>query len=693
MRINSQKISIKKLVCKTASIIFILSSILGSFSISEYVRATEIPDHFTFDNGFVASGDKIAGIAFSVTIRAFKADGNLATDFDGQIFLSHGAEQVTITPFKTEPFVSGQWTGDVIITKALISDHLTGFYGSKSFISAEFRVLPDTRFNNLALVSGNNQYGPASTALPTSLSVKSIDLYGNAIQDQVISFQIVSFPPGSTRHALSGTGGQTDSNGLFSVNLTLGDKVGTYTISAKIDKTNGGQVTFYANAYPGAISSLEISPMIATVPKGTAQQFFIQARDQYRNPIDSLSANWTIEKGGGTVDQNGVFIAGDKSGNFTNTIKAEIGEIGAVASVTIINETSGKTEGGQPGTGEFGDGSSSPPPGASSGATGTGNGNGNGDGTGDGIAQNEYTPIDGREGAGILDRVYVVPNFITVATGARQTIQAQGYDKYNNTVSTASYEWVKSGDIGELSYSSSNNTELAASSTPGNGRITINATQGTVVKTAEVQVAIRSQSGGTLIFDKIDSPQKVNTTFVVTITAKDFAGNILANYPGPATLSDTTSSIAPNSAALFSSGIWKGEVKIGYANDATVITALGSGFSGVSNAFKVEGDSKSTLRNIGSALNDIINNIKGASSGTSSAPTANLIRNLAAGITAGLGLFGAALGIGMFTGKGLEAIGRNPMAKKKVQVNMYLSAIISLAIAGLAIVGALIILA
>jgi F-type H+-transporting ATPase subunit c len=670
-------------------------------------------DHFSIDNGFASGDAKVAGVPFTLTIRAHDSNGNILTDFAGQVTL--GDLTNSISPVLTTPFTNGVWTSNVQITRSINLDRITVFYGSLSVTSTDFTVLPDTRFTTLALITGNNQSGVVGSTLPTSLTVKAIDLYGNPVPNVNVTFLIAAYPAASTGQTLSSNGGTTGIDGRISSNITLGTKVGTYTITARVNNANGQQINLYENATVAAISTLELTPLITVVPKGASQQFFLTGFDQYKNPISFLNPTWTILAGGGVIDQNGVFTAGATSGNFVNTVQAQVGGIGALATVTVINETSGNGEGNQPGSGNNGSGLNNPPPGAptptpsttptpgsgSGAGAGPTAGTGSSSGTGDGSTSEQIKIKDKREGAGLLDRVYVVPSSVTIPSGSKQLVTAQGYDKYNNAISDISYSWSKDGPIGDLSFSTVNNTELTAPIIPGNGKVTVTVTQqvdgqAPIVKTADVPVAVKAQSGGKLVFEKIPSPQKAGTAFTVTITARDFADNIIAGFQGPAILSDSTGSIVPTVATPFTSGIWRGDVKMLFAGDSVTISAVGSGLSGVSNTFKVEGsekkDAASTLRDIGQALSSALGSIRGGGSSSGNSPAALLIRTLAAGLAAGAGLFGSAIGIGILTGRGLEAIGRNPMAKGKVQMNMYLSIVISLIVASLAIVAAVIIL-
>ena len=676
------------------------------------------PDHFAIDNGFALGSAKTAGVPFQITIRAFDELGNILTDFSGTVNLSDLTH--TITPSATPAFTNGTWTGDVTITKATLVDTISLYYTSISTTSHTFSIISDPRFTSLALVSGNNQSGQVAQDLAQSIVVKAIDLYGNPLPNVNVMFLIAAYPPGSSGQSLGSGGGTTGVDGLVNTTMTLGKKVGTYLITARINAPNSQDLTIFANATAGDASYVKIDPLLTIVPKGASQQFNLVAYDQYDNPVLNAKPTWSVVNHGGTIDSaSGIFTAGSVSGNFANTVRgvvAGIGgstDIGGSASVTVINETSGSGEGNLPGDGINGTGGTpgalpspspspspsespsptptpSPVPSPSPTADTTGTGAGSGTGT------SNLTPDQTayQKALGVLDRVYIVPNSLSIQAGSKQLITAQAFDKFNNAVTNVSYQWSTSADVGSLSFSTAYATELTAAAKPGNGTITVNVTQDGNTVTASIPVAIKPQIGGRLVFDEISSPQKVNNNFVVTITAKDFQDNIIADFAGSASLSDTTGSITPGIATPFNSGIWRGEVRLLYAGDSVAITSVGNGMSGSSNAFKVEGESqKGLLRTVSGALSQIMSTLSGtgASSGKGT-PETTFIRTIAAAVASGLGLLGAAIGAGMFIARGLEAIGRNPMAKGKISITMYISIIASLGVGILALFAAVVIL-
>ncbi|CAN5129728.1 hypothetical protein BH11PAT4_BH11PAT4_1170 [soil metagenome] len=701
------------------SFALLTTSFLGIFGASlQKVLADTPVDHFGFDNSFATGTSPIAGVPFVLTLRAFDEFNNILTDFSGQVSLSDLTG--TMTPSVTPNFTNGVWTGNVTVTRAAMVNNISLFYSSYMLVSADFSVLADSRYTTLALVSGNNQSGVVNTTLAQSLTVKTMDLYGNPIPNVNLTFLIVAYPPGATGQTLGSTGATTGFSGTAGTSITLGKKTGTYIITARINALNSQEITIFANATPGAVEMVRVTPLISILPKGASQQFAAQLLDQYENIVTGYNPVWSITAGGGIIEPNsGVFTAGDTSGTYANTVKATFGTKGATATVTVINETSGSGEGNLPGTGTNGTGGNpngalpTPVPTATPPAGSGENGGAGGGQPGDTTVEGETVggqqenggtgngAINVPAGTGVLDRVYIVPSVLTVQTNDKQLVTAQAVDIYNNAVSSVKFDWSLSGAVGTLSLLETQTTELVAASIPANGVVSVTATQQGVQTKAEASVAITPKIGGRLVFDTIESPQKAGENFVTTITTKDYADNIMADFTGTVTLTDSTSSITPSTAGPFTSGIWRGETRILYGSESTVITAIGGGMSGSSNPFKVDGDQTSFLRTVGSAVTSIVANLTGGGSsgagaagafGSKAAAESSFIRTLAAGLASGLGLLGSAIGGGIMVSRGLEAIGRNPMAKTKVSVNMYIALATTLVLGVLAIVAAVVLL-
>jgi len=91
------------------------------------------------------------------------------------------------------------------------------------------------------------------------------------------------------------------------------------------------------------LSWVEIIPgTINTQPNGQVQ---LQARahDQYNDSLPGLAVTWSIVNGGGSINANGLFTAGNSVGTFVNTVRASVTYKGVThsgyATVVVSNPT------------------------------------------------------------------------------------------------------------------------------------------------------------------------------------------------------------------------------------------------------------------------------------------------------------------------------------------------------------------
>lgn len=126
-------------------------------------------------------------------------------------------------------------------------------------------------------------------------------------------------------------GGSIDGNGLF----TAGSSAGTYDNTVRA--TSGaisGTATVIVTAISQALRTVTVTPNPAIMSTNATQQFIATGRDQYGN-ILATSVVWSVVNGGGTIDANGFFTAGNATGTFNNTVKATSGTISGTATVDI----------------------------------------------------------------------------------------------------------------------------------------------------------------------------------------------------------------------------------------------------------------------------------------------------------------------------------------------------------------------
>lgn len=123
-------------------------------------------------------------------------------------------------------------------------------------------------------------------------------------------------------------GGSVNQNGLF----TAGYNAGTYTNTVKVTGTkNGISRSAYATIIVREMSNqsllerVEITPTSVNVRINNQTDFNAQAYDSNNNPIDNASYYWTVISGPGSINQNGLFSAGNLTGTATIQVKASQG--------------------------------------------------------------------------------------------------------------------------------------------------------------------------------------------------------------------------------------------------------------------------------------------------------------------------------------------------------------------------------
>ncbi|MBX5483482.1 MAG: right-handed parallel beta-helix repeat-containing protein, partial [Myxococcaceae bacterium] len=127
---------------------------------------------------------------------------------------------------------------------------------------------------------------------------------------------LVSITP--TWSVLNGAGTITQT-GAFTASQTPGNYVDSIRAVAN-GITGMASVTVIA----GGIARVEISPKDPLVAvKGTVQ-FTARAYDDFNNEVLGVTPTWDVIAGGGTIDPDGLFTAGEESGTFANTIQATI---------------------------------------------------------------------------------------------------------------------------------------------------------------------------------------------------------------------------------------------------------------------------------------------------------------------------------------------------------------------------------
>jgi hypothetical protein len=149
----------------------------------------------------------------------------------------------------------------------------------------------------IALTSGNNQTGIISTALANTFVVTVTDVGGNPVQGTSVSFAIASTPSGATGQSLNPTNATIGVNGQTATTLTLGNKIGTYTVTANSTGLTGSPMTFTSTAIAGPATAIAVTSgnnQIGIISTTLANPFVVTVTDVGGNPVQGMSVTFAI---------------------------------------------------------------------------------------------------------------------------------------------------------------------------------------------------------------------------------------------------------------------------------------------------------------------------------------------------------------------------------------------------------------
>ena len=135
--------------------------------------------------------------------------------------------------------------------------------------------------------------------------------------------------PISPAWSIAAGGGTIVSTGMF----TAGSVPGLYanTVVASV-----GSISARASMtiIPGALATIEVEPTPVVLGIGTTQQFTAEGHDAMGNVVP-FTGTWSVVAGGGAIDGNGVFTAGNLVGTYANTVQASSGGLKGTATVIV----------------------------------------------------------------------------------------------------------------------------------------------------------------------------------------------------------------------------------------------------------------------------------------------------------------------------------------------------------------------
>ena len=259
-----------------------------------------------------AGGNPVAGVNISFAFSSFPAGATGQAFSNAQPLTTDANGQVSTT------LTLGNKAGDYAAAASgtglgPVTFHAAGTAGAAA---------------NLTLTSGDGQTAAISTALAAPFVVTVTDVGGNPVAGISVTFAIMTVPTGASGQLSNAQPVTTDASGRASTMLTLGEKVGTYTVSATSGTLSGSPVTFTATALAGPLDHFTIGEIL-TQTEGTPFDVTITAQDIANNTVAGYAGPVALAISAGTVSPT-------TSGAFTNgLVTVQVTAIGAGTAKTI----------------------------------------------------------------------------------------------------------------------------------------------------------------------------------------------------------------------------------------------------------------------------------------------------------------------------------------------------------------------
>ncbi len=302
--------------------VYMVTASIGSVA-SNSVSLTVTPGVAT--QLVVSSGTtQVAGVAFSVTVTAEDAYGNVATGYLGTVTFTSSDTGAGVVLPGAYTFTAGD-AGSHVFSVTLVTATTTGwvsgtdgvFTGTQSGITVDPAAVSTFSISTVS--------SPQTAGVGFSVTITALDAYGNTA---------TSYTGTPTLSDLSGSISPTVTSafvgGVWSATVTV-TKSGLDSISASDGATTGTSNTFTVT-HASAVS-IVVSPASDSIMAGSSDSFTALATDAYGNSWDDTGlVTWSINTASGTWTANSVMVTG--VGGWTVTATDPDGVYGT-ASLTV----------------------------------------------------------------------------------------------------------------------------------------------------------------------------------------------------------------------------------------------------------------------------------------------------------------------------------------------------------------------
>lgn len=254
------------------------------------------------------------------------------------------------------------------------TDHIDIVINGTPMTNSPFpSVVADDQPARLVLISGNDQHATITQALAEELVVQVLSETDLPVAGTSVRFEIVGYPDGAAEMGLDPEEGTSDIDGFTSTVLTVGTRIGQYTVRASVEGLDpvyfnaiaGVCIPTFAENDPCGPYSYEVSLSDASPDIGGEVTVTAQLVDRFGNPVSfaGVVVNWSSSENGtfsaltSTTDENGravitytvtnivgsrhVITATDEHGS-TGDSEAIVVSGGGLSSVKIVGPDSAR---------------------------------------------------------------------------------------------------------------------------------------------------------------------------------------------------------------------------------------------------------------------------------------------------------------------------------------------------------------
>jgi len=187
---------------------------------------------------------------------------------------------------------------------------------------------------SLAIVSGNNQTGPAGGTLPTSLVAAVTDACGNPVGGAQVTWAVTQ--GSATLSKIVNTSG---ASGQVSASVTFGAAAGQVQVTATFGTSSVVTFTLTSQAVVSSMTILNGNNQSVTINNAFPQSLTVQIKDANNNPVSGATVTFAVTAGNATINPASAVTNAQGTASTIATASQNPGSITVSATYASVSAT------------------------------------------------------------------------------------------------------------------------------------------------------------------------------------------------------------------------------------------------------------------------------------------------------------------------------------------------------------------